>query len=73
MSIGTVINVIDKDGHYHQIFKNIGLKRYTLSEQELDKARFIVSENYPNYKRAKLVVMHYDKNNYNDKSKVIEL
>lgn len=73
MSIGTVINVIDKDGYFYQIFQNLGLKRYNPSEQELDKARSIVAEYYPRYKRAKLVVMHYDKNCYNDKSKEIEL
>ena len=73
MSIGTVINVIDKDGHFHQIFQNLGLKRYNPSKQELDNAKSIVAEHYPNYKRAKLIVMHYDKNNYNDKSKGIEL
>lgn len=73
MSIGTVIDVIDKDGRFHQIFKNLGLKGYNPSKQELDKARSIVAECYPNYKRAELVVMHYDKNDYNDKNKRIEL
>ena len=73
MSIGTIINVIDENGHFHQILKDLGLKKYNPSKQELDNARSIAAEHYPNYKRATLDVMHYDKNEYNDKNKVIEL
>ena len=67
------INVIDSNGCFHQIFQVKGVLNFNPRESEKELARAIVEESYPNYREAELVVMHYDKTDYNDKSKVIKL
>lgn len=49
------------------------LLSFANAERCKDSARKIVGEAFPEYKRAVLVIMHYDKNDYNDKSKELEL
>jgi hypothetical protein len=67
------IDVWDSNGHFHQIFQVKGVIRFNPSKSELEKARAVVEECFPNYQHAILNVMHYDKNDYNDKNKHIEL
>lgn len=67
------INVIDSKGYFHQIFQVKGVLSFNPRKSEKEQARAIVKESYPNYRKAELVVMHYDKTDYNDKSKVIKL
>lgn len=67
------IDVYDSEGYLHQIFQVKGVVRFNPSKRELDKARTAVEECFPGYKQAILHVLHYDKNDYNDKSNVIEL
>lgn len=67
------INVIDSNGCFHQIFQVKGVLNFNPRKSEKELARAIVEESYPNYREAELVVMHYDKTDYNDKSKVIKL
>lgn len=67
------INVYDEQGHFHQLFQVKGVVRFNLSPSELESARKVVQEAYPNYQRATLVIMHYSKYHYNDKNKEIEL
>ena len=67
------INVIDRKGYFHQIFQVKGVFNFKPRKSEKEQARAIVNEYYPNYRKAELVVMHYDKNNYNDKNNAVEL
>ena len=67
------INVWDKDGYLHQIFDVMFVRYFNPTKNERESSRDLVKSLYPNYKRATLVVMHYDKNNYNDKNNTIEL
>lgn len=67
------INVHDCNGYFHQIFQVKGVLNFNPRKFEKEQARAIVKDSYPNYRKAELVVMHYDKNNYNDKNNVVEL
>lgn len=67
------INVIDSNGYYHQIFQVKGVLNFNPRKSEKEQAKKLVETTFPNYKRAELVVMHYDKNDYNDKNNVVEL
>lgn len=74
MSYNTAhIDVWDKEGYLHQIYQVQGQLSFANAERCKDSARKIVGEAFPEYKRAVLVIMHYDKNDYNDKSKKLEL
>lgn len=72
-NISAHINVWDKDGHFHQIFDVKIVRYFNPTKSEKESSRKLVRSLYPNYKRAELVVMHYDKNDYNDKNNVVEL
>lgn len=67
------INVHDCNGYFHQIFQIKGVLRFKPNKSEREQAKAIVEETYPNYRDAELVIMHYDKNDYNDKNNVVEL
>lgn len=67
------INVIDKDGYLRQIHSVKGVTRFRPTNEMLDNARQIVKEIYPDYQSAVLILMHYDKDNYNDKCNYVEL
>ena len=67
------INVIDSKGYFHQIFQVKGVLNFNPRKSEKEQARAMVNQSYPNYREAKLVVMHYDKNDYNNKTNVIKL
>ena len=67
------INVIDKDGYVRQIHSVEGINRFRPTDEMLGKARNLVAEKYPDYQSAVLILMHYDKDDYNDKCNYIEL
>ena len=67
------INVIDKDGCLRQIHSVTGITSFRPTDEMLDKARNLVAEKYHDYQSAVLILMHYDKDDYNDKCNYIEL
>lgn len=67
------INVHDKDGHFHQIFDVKVVKHYHPTDSEKKSSRELVNRLYQNYKSATLHIMHYDKNDYNDKNNRVKL
>ena len=67
------INIIDSNGCFHQIFQVKGVLSFNPKKSEKERARAIVEESYPNYRKAELVIMHYDKNHYNDKNNTVIL
>jgi MFS superfamily sulfate permease-like transporter len=74
MSYNTAhIDVWDKEGYLHQIYQVQGQLSFANAERCKDSARKIVREAFPEYKRAVLIIMHYNKEHYNDKNKEIEL
>ena len=72
-NIHASINVWDKYGHFHQIFDVKFVRYFNPTKNERESSINLVKSLYPNYKRAELVVMHYDKNDYNDKNNLVEL
>ena len=67
------INVIDKDGYVRQIHSVKEVTRFRPTNEMLYKARNLVAEKYPEYQSAVLILMHYDKDGYNDKCNYVEL
>ena len=67
------INVIDKDGYVRQIHSVKEVTRFRPTDEMLDNARQMVTEKYPDYQSAVLILMHYDKDDYNDKCNYVEL
>lgn len=66
------INVYDKDGRLHQIFLGNSLTKCTAKERK-ETARQKAAEEYPGYRDAELVIMHYDGSSLNDYNKSIKL